>query len=273
MARRGLTLIELLVVISVIGALLVLTFPALIRVRGQAQATICIQNLRTLSLAWLLYKDDNDDRIVGGEVGTYPYDWVQGPLGNGTFIERKKEGIRQGALFRYAGESVEVYRCPADQRKLEPGQAAYRSYSVAGGANGEGWQNAYVPAKKYSDIHHPASKYVFVEESDPRGWNKGSWVLNPQGKTWVDPLVIWHNRVRSTLGYADGHAEMRHWVDDSTVEMSTKQEFFYPVPADEGEDLRFMLNGFPQKTTDGSQQARAGTWWPWRLTRAELRPG
>jgi prepilin-type N-terminal cleavage/methylation domain-containing protein len=252
MARRGLTLIELLIVISVIGVLLALTFPALIRVRGQAQATICIQNLKTLSLAWLVYKDDNDDELVGGEVGKYTYDWVQGPLGNGTFIERKKEGIRQGALFRYAGETTEVYRCPADQRKLEPGQAAYRSYSIAGGANGEGWQNTYVPAKKYSDVHHPATKYVFVEESDPRGWNKGSWVLNPQGRTWVDPLVIWHNRARSILGYADGHAEVRHWLDKSTGEMSKKQEFFYPVPADEGEDLRYMLSGFPQKNPEGS---------------------
>ena len=29
--------------------------------------------------------------------------------------------------------------------------------------------------------------------------------------------------------------------------MSRKQEFFYPVPPNEGEDLRFMVNGFPQK--------------------------
>lgn len=258
MARRGLTLVELLIVLGVISLLLAIMFPALIRVRNQAQSTVCLQNVRTLSLAWLLYKDANNDELVGGNVGQNPHDWVQGPTGTGTFIERKKEGIRQGALFRYAGEAVDVYRCPADPRKLALGQAAFRSYSIAGGANGEGWQGTYVQAKKYSDIRHPARTYVFVEESDPRGWNKGSWVLDLMGRTWVNPLAIWHGRTRSTLGYADGHAETRHWVDRSTIEMARKQEFFYPVPSDEGKDIQFMLSGFPQSTTETAQHTPTG---------------
>ena len=198
MARRGLTLIELLIVIGVISLLMALSLPALVRVRNQAQGTVCTQNLRTLSLAWLLYKDDNDDRLVGGQVGKYPHDWVQKPTGAGSMLERQKEGIRQGALYHYAGKNVDVYRCPADQRKLIPGQIAFCSYSIPGGANGEIWDNAYVQAERYSEIHEPATKYVFVEEADPRGWNQGSWVLNPRGGTWVDPLAIWHSRARST---------------------------------------------------------------------------
>jgi len=256
MARRGLTLVELLIVVGVISLLMTLSLPALMRVRNQAQGTVCTQNLKTLSLAWLLYKDDNDDRVVGGQVGKFAHDWVQGPTGVGPILERKKEGIRQGALFRYTGNNVGVYRCPADERKLVPGQVAYRSYSISGGANGEGWQNSYVQVEKYSDIHQPAGTHVFLEEADPRGWNRGSWVLNPQGGTWVDPLAIWHSRARSTLGYADGHAEIHRWADGSTVAMSKKQEFFYPVPAGEGEDLHFMIGGFPQKVTEAQQAPR-----------------
>ncbi len=247
MAKKGLTLLEVLVVVGMISLLMALSLPALVRVRNQAQGAVCTQNLKTLSLAWLLYKDDNDDCIVGGQVGKSPYDWVQKPTGVGSMLDRQKEGIRQGVLFHYAGQDVGLYRCPADQRKLIPGQIAYCSYSVAAGANGEEWQNAYERAVRYSDISQPATKYVFVEEADPRGWNRGSWVLNPNGGTWVDPLAIWHSRARSTLGYADGHAEIHHWVDRSSVEMSRKQEFFYPVPAGQGEDLRFMIGGFPQK--------------------------
>jgi prepilin-type N-terminal cleavage/methylation domain-containing protein/prepilin-type processing-associated H-X9-DG protein len=252
MARRGLTLVELLVVIGAISLLAALSFPALLQVRNQAQGTVCVQNLKTLSLAWLVYKDENDDRLVGGQVGKYPHDWIQRPTGAGTILERQKEGIRQGALYRCAGGKVDAYRCPADQRKLIHGQMAFCSYSIAGGANGEGWQNAYVQAEKYSEIAQPAMKYVFVEEADPRGWNRGSWIVNPLGKTWVDPLAVWHSNGRSTLGYADGHAEIRHWVDSSTIAMSQKQEFTYPVPPKEGEDLRFMLGGFPQKATESS---------------------
>lgn len=256
MARRGLTLIELLIVVGVVSLLMALSIPALVRVRYQAQGTVCTQNLKTLSLAWLLYKDDNDDRLVGGQVGKTPYDWVQGPRGVGMVIDRKKEGIRQGALFQYTGRLVGVYRCPADERRTGSGQIAFRSYSIAGGANGESWQNSYVPAEKYSDLAQPATKYVFVEEADPRGWNRRSWVLNPQGEGWVDPLAIWHHRIKSTLGYADGHVETRHWLDRSTVEMYRRQEFFYPVPVDEGKDLLFMIGGFPQKSTESSQPAR-----------------
>jgi prepilin-type N-terminal cleavage/methylation domain-containing protein len=250
MRRRGLTLIELLVVVAIISLLMGLSLPALVRIRNQAQSTVCIRNLKTLSLAWLLYKDDNDDRLVGGQVGKTPYDWVQGPTGAGTFIECKKEGIRKGALFRYVGNEVDVYRCPADHRKLVPGQIAFRSYSIAGGANGELWQNTYIPIEKYSQLLQPATKYIFVEESDPRGWNKGSWVVDPLNKTWVDPLAVWHSRVRSSLAFADGHAEVHHWVDSSTIEMSREQQFLTPVPRDEGNDLHFMLSGFPQRMTD-----------------------
>jgi prepilin-type N-terminal cleavage/methylation domain-containing protein len=262
LARRGLTLIELLVVVGAISLLVALSFPALMRARNQAQGAVCVQNLKTLSLAWLLYKDDSDDHIVGGNVadsGDYrPHDWVRRPTGQGTAIEREKEGIRQGALYRYVGGKVEVYRCPADARKLMPYQGAFRSYSVAGGANGEIWHNSYTPAQKYAEIVRPATKYVFVEESDGRGWNRGSWVLDPKSRTWVDPLAIWHSRARSTLGYADGHADIRCWLDRSTLEMSQEQEFFYPVPANEGEDLRFMLGGFPQKTAESSASQRSG---------------
>jgi len=147
---------------------------------------------------------------------------------------------------------VGVYRCPADQRILISAQMAFCSYSIAGGANGEGWQNAYVQAEKYSEISQPATKYVFVEEADPRGWNRGSWIVNPLAKTWVDPLAIWHSNGQGTLGYADGHVETRRWVDNSTREMSRKQEFACPVPPNEGEDLRFMLGGFPQKAAESS---------------------
>jgi len=250
MARRGLTLVELLIVIGAISLLAALSFPALLRVRNQAQGAVCTQNIKTLSLAWLLYKDENDDRLVGGQIGKYSYDWLQRPTGAGTILERQKQGVRLGALFRGAGGNVDVYRCPADQRVLTSCQMAFCSYSIAGGANGETLQNAYAPAAKYSDLAQPATKYVFVEEADPRGWNRGSWLLNPLLKTWVDPVAVWHSGARSTLGYADGHAELHRWVDRSTIEMSRDFEFVRPVPPTEGEDLRFMLAGFPQKALD-----------------------
>jgi prepilin-type processing-associated H-X9-DG protein len=191
-------------------------------------------------------------------VGTRPYDWVLKPTGVGSPLERRKEGIRQGALFRYAGGNVDSYRCPADERRRGAGQVAFRSYSMAGGANGEGWNKTYIPAEKYSEIARPTAKYIFLEDPDPSESKGGSWLLNPQDGTWVDPLAIWHSRTRSTLGFADGHVELHAWVDRSTIEMSEKQEFFYPVPPNEGEDLRYMLTGFPQKANETLPSSQTG---------------
>lgn len=245
MTRRGLTLIELLIVFSIISLLLVVAFPALIRVRNEAQGAVCSQNSKTLALAWLFYKDDNDDRLVGGCAGSDAGAWVASPVG--TAADAEKQGIMSGSLFRYV-EKVEVYRCPADQRKL----GAFRSYSIAGGANGEVWKSAYVKAEKYPQLLRPATKYVFVEEANPKTWNEGSWVLDVRGKTWVDPLAVWHSRARSSLAYADGHAEIHTWVDSSTVEMSEKQLSLFPVSYGEGEDLQFMISGFPQAPSEAA---------------------
>jgi hypothetical protein len=95
--------------------------------------------------------------------------------------------------------------CPADLRQKNPEIYAFRSYSIAGGMNGVRPAGAWeiIPQIKYSEIRRPSSKYVFLEEADPRGYNNGSWVMDPKSQGWVDPFAIWHGKSRSTLGWAD----------------------------------------------------------------------
>ncbi|MHC4331052.1 MAG: type II secretion system protein, partial [Planctomycetota bacterium] len=57
--KEGFTLIELLVVIAIIAILLAILMPALNRVREQGKRAVCLSNLKQLSLAWILYADDN----------------------------------------------------------------------------------------------------------------------------------------------------------------------------------------------------------------------
>jgi prepilin-type N-terminal cleavage/methylation domain-containing protein/prepilin-type processing-associated H-X9-DG protein len=253
--KKAFTLMELLVVIAIIAMLISILVPALRAARDQGRRIHCLANVKTLTLAWLMYKDDNGDKLVRGHTGDVwqPDDWVHSAQGQQS-LEQKLRAIREGALYRYTGKAVEVYRCPADRRIKNLTLFCYRSFSIANGANGEDWPGDHVPVKRYSNIKNPSMKYIFLEDIDPRGDNVGSWQIHYTPQQWIDPLAMWHNR-RSTLGFADGHSEMHQWHDKSFIDWSQKAMdndpgfvFGMTPPASEREDYNFMAKGFPCKS-------------------------
>lgn len=254
--KYGFTLIELLVVIAIIAVLMGILMPSLRAARDQAKRMHCVSNCRTLSTGWLMYAEENDGKIVDGHTNT-GQSWVDRADASMT-IEQKKQTIRDGLLYNYVGKEINVYRCPADTRLIDSGMMTFRSFSIAGGANGESNMNSTVKATNLMDIKRPAEKYVFLEDIDPRGYNIGSWIMrfNPIG--WIDPLAMWHNE-RSTIGFADGHAEMHQWQNKSFIEWAKKAMhstenwpgFNMQHPSDELEDVRYMAKGYPHKRYKG----------------------
>ena len=253
MKTKAFTLIELLVVIAIVAVLMAILLPCLNIARDQAKRMHCISNVKNLTLAWMLYKDDNDDRLVGGLPQRGGVDaWMLGPQGNDPDpIERAKEGLRRGKLYPYC-KNVDLYECPSDERRKREGQYAFGSFSISGPLNGEEkeWSNRHLIL--YSEIKNPADTFVFVEEIDPRGWNMGSWVVSKDfANNWIDPLAIWHSKNRGTLGWADGSANMHMWVNPSTIEIAERAAwgdtsvFNFAPPSDERDDLRFMQKRYP----------------------------
>src|SRR5947207_2591254 len=59
----GFTLIELLVVLAIISILAGILFPVFAQVRERARQTVCLSNLRQISLAMQVYVQDYDDGL------------------------------------------------------------------------------------------------------------------------------------------------------------------------------------------------------------------
>jgi len=95
--RLGFTLIELLVVIAIIALLISVLLPSLNRARAASKTTVCLSNMKNLSLAADLYANDHHD--------AYP-------------LSRSHGGFKQGGWIKllkpYAGSEA-LYRCPADE--------------------------------------------------------------------------------------------------------------------------------------------------------------
>src|SRR5438067_2136475 len=111
----GFTLIELLVVIAIIAILAGMLLPALARAKQKAQAIECINNTRQLTLGWLQYAGDNNDRTVDNYAGSVSGSWVEGQmlwlLPNDNLDTAK---LTQGKLGPYVAKSVGIFHCPAD---------------------------------------------------------------------------------------------------------------------------------------------------------------
>lgn len=218
--------------------------------RQLARELACLGNNEVLLDAWLAYADDNDGALVGGSVN--PGHWVDRPSASGS-VDLQFDAIRRGQLFPYVGD-LHAYHCPADQTLNEPNYPVVLTYSIAGGANGESW-SSYEKAKVYSDLENPATRYIFVEEANTRGSNIGSWQMHPRATNpnWTDPLAMWHTE-STVLGFADGHAEVRRWKDQSLIDWCHRAmiregfSFSMTPPADEQEDVEYMAQGFPYRS-------------------------
>jgi prepilin-type N-terminal cleavage/methylation domain-containing protein len=246
----GFTLIELLVVIAIIGILAAMLLPVLDKGKFKAQGIQCMSNHRQLTLAWRMYSDDNKEALLYAS-GIWPYTsrdpdvWVSGWMNfdpNNRSNWDVEQDIKQSPLWQYCGGSTAIWKCPADHSTITvDGQTLPRvrsmsmnlwvggfrgmSYGLSDDANpfavgGATWK-IYL---RMSDLNDPGPSKTFVlldmrEDSIDVGNfapNMIGWPDHPEEVGFYDLPASYHHRAGG-LSFADGHAELRRWVDDRTM--------------------------------------------------------
>jgi len=210
---RAFTLIELLVVIAIIAILMAILIPTLNRAREQAKRTVCSNNLKGLTLAWLMYADDHDGKIVPclakeGETGKAWTGWNYFDYPE----EEQIANIKSGLLYKYC-ENPKAYKCPVSRS-----HEGLRTYCIAVVWNVRSDNSAII--KSLNAIKRPAERNVFV---DNVGVDFDSVYNVLYGQPQWRNIPNWRHSDGTTVSFADGHTEYWKWKNkEMTVEVARK---------------------------------------------------
>jgi prepilin-type N-terminal cleavage/methylation domain-containing protein/prepilin-type processing-associated H-X9-DG protein len=240
----GFTLIELLVVIAIMAILAALLLPALSQAKLKARGVQCMDNHRQLCLAWRMYSDDNQDRLLYASedptnAASFSHAWITGTL---DFNPAKPENwdpaltIKRSPMWIYCGNSLGIWKCPGDtsfvqvygQQKPRVRSMSMNLYLGGWGGNpyytiGSMWHD-YKMYLKQTELAVPGPSHIFVfldmrQDSIDMGnfaVDMVGWPDRPASYGFYDLPGSYHGRAGG-FSFADGHAEIHPWRDDRTM--------------------------------------------------------
>lgn len=250
--------------------------------RGKAKSMVCLTNLKRLTLAWNIYADDNDQKIVNGEAygggdGTAPVPlggfhkgelwWTGDDIGDFWSGETLSEdiqlkAIRAGALWSYCMD-VKLYHCPSGA------PANMRHYAIVDSMNGLPRSGTFAFSqtgqtgkvidetvlwiKNKTDIRvpGPAQRIVFLDQGR---MTPDSYAVHYLNELWWDPPPVQHGE-GTNLSFADGHIEQWTWQGKKTIEIGK----LAAVPGRSVHDLHQMQPETPEDFQD-LYRMQKGVW-------------
>ncbi len=211
-----------------------------------------MNNHRQLTLAWLMYAQENDDRFPNsgapGNVLRDPKAWITGML---DFDRANRSNwdvtydIQTSLLWPYRGNSTGIFKCPADQSFVIPSSGPFagrrtpriRSMSMNIWFGAFGVENmADFPIvglrsppwrvyQRLSDLVDPGPTRtaLFWDQREDTintgnfGIHMTGWPDAPGKTQWGSDLPSMYHGRAGGLSFADGHSEIRRWKDARTM--------------------------------------------------------
>ncbi len=233
--KTGFTLIELLVVIAIIAILAAMLLPALSRSKRKSQSVACLNHLKQLMTASLLYAGDYRDFWPANNIGDasvnlanppanyVPQVWAEGREGSNLIDEQTAQGMvsdRISLVAPYLKEK-KVFRCPGDTKPWKVGTQYIqrpRSYGMNAYVawTGQLW-NAMPDEKRYRVFRKttdsgPVSMIFIFGEIHPDSLCRPMFGMNMDSQAIYHYPGNYHGQV-SNFGFLDSHAETHRWRD------------------------------------------------------------
>ena len=262
--HEAFTLIELLVVLTILAILATMLLPALAGTRSNSQIAQCLNDKRQLSVAWLMYAEENFDFFISNTswIPSSPgMDWTSSSYNTNTALLADPA---QATIALYV-KSASLFKCPADnyQSPANPGPRV-RSISlngvlagflgsagptVQGSAPGNGQYfgrsgitTSAGNCRKMTDLAKPGPVNIFlILDEHPDSINDGSFLLDPGyapgSEKWRDLPASYHNGAAG-ISFTDGHAEMHAWK-----QITGANKTVYPVTMTHSLPWQFVNTG------------------------------